>query len=408
MELLTETRRTELETRGGVLYRTALQEMRQLTAEEQGELRKIEGELDRDDYKRMHPADPAQRRFTAGIETRDHKPKFLTAEHRMVDFAKGSYAPEQDQLNFGKYFRGLLTGNWHEADAERRAMSEGTATAGGHMVPTPLSTSIIDKMRNQAVIFRAGAITVPMTSQTLKFARLTTDPTGAWTAENTTISASDAVFDSVTFTARKLAALVKMSVELVEDAPNATEVVENAIAESLALELDRVALYGSGTPPEPRGIFNDANVPVVSMGTNGAALTDYDELLDAVFTVIANNGTPKAAIYAPRTAAVIEKWKDSQNQPLVAPPSWAALTKLVSNQVSITSTQGSATNASSVFVGDFATVGVGMRTQLMLEASREAGTAFADGQVWIRAYLRSDVQVLQPKKLATLKGVIPA
>ena len=42
---------------------------------------------------------------------------------------------------------GLATGYWDGAEAERRAMSEGTATAGGHLVPTPLAARVIDKAR---------------------------------------------------------------------------------------------------------------------------------------------------------------------------------------------------------------------------------------------------------------------
>lgn len=410
MELTTE-RRAELEARGGAIYRKALQENRKLNTEEEAEVRRIEGEIDRADYQTQHggPGD-AQKRFTAAVETRAQgNPLILTPEKRMRDFVRGRYPAEHEDLSLGKFIRGWLTGHWHEAELERRAMSEGTLSAGGHMVPTPLSATVIDKMRNLAMVTRAGATVVPMESQTLKLARLTTDPTAGWFNENATITASDGVFDAVTFTARKLAALVKLSVELVEDASNVTSLIEDTLAQVLALELDRVALHGTGTAPEPKGInaYSTTDVPEVSMGTNGAQLTSFDKLADTYFTAVTNNAAPTAAIFAPRTAQTIDKLKDTTNQPLVAPASWANLQKLVTNQVRIDLTQGTSNNASNVFLGDFSTVAVGMRTSLILEASREADTAFADGQVWIRAYLRADVQLLQGKKLCVLRGIIP-
>ena len=168
--------------------------------------------------------------------------------------------PDDQPLSFDRYLRGLATGNWDGAEHER-ALSEGTATAGGHLVPTPLSARVIDLARNRTGVFQAGAITVPMTAQTLKLARLTSEGTPAWKTENAAITDADMTFDSVTFTARTLVRLVNLSVELFEDAdPSSEEVIARAFAAQLALELDRVALRGTGTAPEPRGVLNQSGV----------------------------------------------------------------------------------------------------------------------------------------------------
>jgi len=39
----------------------------------------------------------------------------------------------------------------------------------------------------------------------------------------------------------------------------------------------------------------------------------------------------------------------------------------------------------------------------MIEVSREAGDAFTKGQVWIRAYLRGDIALTQPKHFVVIK-----
>jgi len=317
-----------------------------------------------------------------------------------------------ENLSIGKVVRGVATGDWRGAESEHRAMSEGTGSAGGFTVPTPLSASVIDLARNKSRIIQAGAITVPMESQTLSVARLTDDPAAAWKAENAAMSSSDMVFDKVTFTARTLVASVKMSVELFEDAPNIDAVVNDAIASALALELDRVALYGSGTAPEPQGILGATDVQTISMGTNGAALTDYTKFNEASRKVAEANGTATAAIMNPRELYALDALTDTTGQPLNPPQSFGRLAKFDTNQIPVNQTQGTASDASFAVIGDFSKVMVGVRTNLTLEVSRmaadSASSAFENVQVWVRAYLRADVQLAKPDHMVTISGIIPA
>lgn len=115
---------------------------------------------------------------------------------------------------------------------------------------------------------------------------------------------------------------------------------------------------------------------------------------------------------APRTWGVLDRLKEATtNAPLGAPASFESLQKLVTNQVSITRTQGSASNATDIFLGLFPQLLIGMRTQLVLEVSRQAGdssaSAFRDLQIWLRAYLRADVGVALPGYFTKIIGIIP-
>ena len=314
-------------------------------------------------------------------------------------------------LSIGKYIRGIVTGRWEGAELERRAMAEGVLGSGGYMVPAPLSLQIIDLARNKAQVMNAGALTVPMDSETLTIAKVSQDPTAGWKAENAAGTASDMAFGAVKFQAKTLFAMCKLSVELAEDAPNIDRVVENALAEALALELDRAALFGSGTNDEPTGIFNTTGIQTYLMGENGAALTNFDPFSLAVQKVLEANGTPRALIWAPRTAGEVDRLKDSTGQPLQPPESFRVLSKFVTKQVPTNLTQGTATNASCGFVADWSQLLVGVRTNLVIEASRVAadgaGSAFQNLQVWIRAYLRADVQLARPEHFCIIKGIIP-
>ena len=191
-----------------------------------------------------------------------------------------------DRLSLGRLVRGLAFGDRRGlSDLEVRVMNEGTDSAGGFTVPDIVGAQFIDRMRNAMVVMKVGAQTVPMTTDTLNIARLASGPTLAWHAENAPITPGDLVLERVQFIARTLPVLVKMSVELQEDSTNIDAVIERELAEGLAGELDRVALRGSGTPPEPKGIRFQTGVTIQAMATDGLAPTNYDPLIDAMAAI---------------------------------------------------------------------------------------------------------------------------
>lgn len=333
----------------------------------------------------------------------------LTRDQSMTDWCqtRGLYQPEQAApdgrpLSFDRYLRGMVTADWTGAEQER-ALSEGTLTAGGHLVPTPLSARVIDLARNATRVFQAGAATVPMTTGTLKLARMTSEGTPAWKTENAAITAQDMAFDSVTFTARTLVRLVTLSVELFEDAdPASDDVIARAFAAQMAVELDRVALLGTGTAPEPRGVLNQSGVTLTDHTANGANLTNYDWLLDAAGAVRAAGYEPNAHIAAPRTQTSLSKLKDTTNAYL-APPA-ALLPILTTKSIPTNLTVGTSTDASYVFTADWSQLMIGIRTQLNIQFLRER--YLADNlQYAFLAYLRADVQLAQPAAFVVDRGV---
>jgi HK97 family phage major capsid protein len=282
-------------------------------------------------------------------------------------------------------------------------MSIGTPSAGGFAVPEALSSRIIDRARNQARVLQAGALTVPMETNTLAMARVAGDPTAAWKVENAQASASDMTLEAVTFTARTLISIVKASVELMEDADQIDDTIEAGLASALALELDRAALRGTGTAPEPRGIRNQTGVTVT--GSIGAP--NYGDISTAVQTIRVANGEPNAYILSARDAGTLDRLADTTGQPLQPPPSVAELRQLVTNQ--IPTNLGAGTNESEIYVGDFSSLLIGVRRSITIEVSRQATTgtdsAFDRLQVHIRAYLRADVQLAVPAHFNVLTGV---
>jgi HK97 family phage major capsid protein len=330
----------------------------------------------------------------------------LTRDQSVYDWlqARGRFdQAAAEGLSFDRYLRGMATGQWEGAEHER-ALAEATVGAGGALVPAPLSARVIDLARNRTVVFRAGAQTVPMTSNTLALARLTSEGTPAWKSENATITAADMVFDRVTFTARTLVRTILLSVELFEDAdPSSEDVIANAFAGQMAVELDRVALLGTGTPPEPRGVLNQSGVTSTAHGAAGSVITNFDWWLDAIGAVRAAGFEPNAHIQAPRSSTSLSKLKEATTNAYMAPPA-GLLPMYTTKSVPINLTVGASTDTSLVFTADWSQLMVGIRTDFTLRFLGER--YLADNlQYAFLAYLRADVQLAQPTAFVVDTGV---
>jgi len=298
-------------------------------------------------------------------------------------------------LGLGGFVAGLVTGRWPGVGMTAQ-MSVGSGPGGGYLVPAPLAGRVIDLARNRARVIQAGAQTIPMTSSTLAIAKVAADPASEWKPENDPAVGTDMTLDRVLLTAKTLmVGPVKVSVELTEDAANVDEVIESAVADSVALEIDRAALYGSAVGAEPRGLKETAGVDETAVGD----LTDYDPFSLAVQRLWTDNETPNAVIYAVDVAGLVDRLKDLEERPLEPPASFRELATYQTKQV----------QSGHAFVGDWSQLLIGMRTELVIEASREAGDdaggAFRSRQVWIRGYTRLDIAVARTSAFDILTDI---
>ncbi len=260
-------------------------------------------------------------------------------------------------VGFGQLVRAKLFGAKNEL--EERALSEGTNSAGGYTVPEIISADFVDRMRPKSRVLQAGANFFTVDRQTDKFswAKLETGITAEWKAENASQSPADPSFGSVDFEFKTLRAMVLMSNELLQDSLNIDRMIEAEATRAFASEFDRVALVGSGTPPEPEGIANYANAVKVSMATNGAAPDSYDEILALIMELQTENAdvdgmTP--AIMHPRTLAAYNALKSTADeQPIQRPRYIENMPFLQTTSVGITDTYGSSSVASKLFLGDW-------------------------------------------------------
>jgi HK97 family phage major capsid protein len=317
----------------------------------------------------------------------------------------------QRGASLGKHLRGVLFRDWRNADLEReiagyqeRVMSEGTQTAGGALVPTVYSSQVIDMARVQTQVLNAGAQFVPMSAPTVILGKWTSDPVPAFRNEGAAVAQSDASVDKITFTARSLAGYTTLSRELLEDT-DLGNLLETSYARAVAIAWDNAALMGTGVAPIPLGLFNDTGITDKSaLGANGVAF-NYDHLIAAVGGVRGRNESVTAAVMAPRSYQSLGTLKDTTTRYITKPDYLADIPLLQTGQIPVNQTVGTANNCSTLFVGDFRQLFIGIRTSFGVDIYEQP--AATTGQLLMLAWMRMDVQSGRKTAFAIRTGLLP-
>jgi HK97 family phage major capsid protein len=347
---------------------------------------------------------------TALVDEQGRVRRALTRKESYVDAVRENpklfgVTPNQekyvdDGLTLGGFLRAIVAGP--QTSAERWAMSESNSTSGGYSVPSILAASFIDRFRANTVVLKAGAQTLPLGSADHSFARLTGDATPTWRQETVAIAESDPTLGKLTFYPKSLAVIVKATRELLQDSPNAGEMINRSLTEGFSVEVDRVALLGTGAAAEPMGLRNEPDINEI---TGVGALGDYSDYVDAIKLLMDDNVPTDdlAAIVSNRDWATLAKLEDSTGQPLMLPPAVKDLPFLSTS--AIPTNLGGGTNESLSFVGYFADLILGMRAELQIDTLREL---FAETHhVGYVAHLRMDTGVFHRESFCRLLGITP-
>ena len=330
---------------------------------------------------RVH--DPMEwRDARTGLEVRVLKPGDKFADlHR-----------NEEPLSLGRAVRAMVTGTWEGAEAEQRALSTTANPQAGILVPDSLSASVIDLARARSVLVKAGAKTVSMPTGTMKIARVSEDPTMEVHTENVAFSGSDVVFDTLELTAYTIGTYITLSRELVSDAPNSVQLIEQTLAKALAAKLDWYGLQGTGSQM-PLGLVNFA-------GTNSDAVggsVDYGNILTGIMECEVDNFQPNAFILSPANADVLRQLlTNSEANHYATPPLAAqALTTLV------TTGMPNATAA----VGDFSQFIIGLRQGATVEVTTTGGSSFDQHSVFVKVSWRGTFATTHREAFCLLTGI---
>lgn len=192
-------------------------------------------------------ADPvaAQRRMELGPEViRDGKLRAFKGHNAEYN------AYLSGQFIRATFFKDYRADKWLQQNIShdwRNAMSEGTNSAGGYLVPSQMLQTIIDN-REEYGVFRRECNVVQMGSDTLDWPRVASRISASFTTESTAGTESQAAFSSIKLVAKKAYAFTAFSSELSEDAViSLGDYVADGLAYAFALLEDQCGFIGDGS-----------------------------------------------------------------------------------------------------------------------------------------------------------------
>jgi HK97 family phage major capsid protein len=169
-----------------------------------------------------------------------------------------------------------------------RDLTVGTSTAGGHTVSTNLlAGSFIELLRSRMVMARLGATMLNGLTGNIAVPRQTSGATAYWVAESGAPTETQQAFDQVTMTPKTCGAFTDYSRKLLlQSSIDVEAFIRMDLAKVIGLELDRVALYGTGSSNQPRGIDQTAGINTVNFA---AAAPTFAEIVNMETQVAADN-----------------------------------------------------------------------------------------------------------------------
>ncbi|MCC6904302.1 MAG: phage major capsid protein [Anaerolineae bacterium] len=302
-----------------------------------------------------------------------------------------------------------------------KALGINPDTSGGYLVPPQYADEIIELLRAQSLFMSkpdsAGSVEslvtmMPMNRDTLIVPRQTGSSTAYWVGENAQITDSQPTLGQIQLTAKKLAALVKVSNELLDDAtPDVDAFIRDDLVRTLADKFDSTVLYGTGGAGEPIGIYYMPDVTKTALN----AAPGIDDLVSAVTRVEEQNvrmDETSQWILHPRDKNAFRLLQDTAGQFVFAGVGLNAAVGVVPDTLlgyrwatSTAVAKAGSPAETDVFFGHWRDLVVGMRKTIEIVASDVAGTSFEYDQTWIRAIIRADFAVRHPESIEVLTDV---
>ena len=183
------------------------------------------------------------------------------------------FASSEDAYTAGMYLAAL--GGDHNAKQFMAAQSGGTDNKGGFAVPDPLSNQLINLLEDYGIA-RQACQRIVMSSDNWSVPKVTAQASISYPGEAVALSETDVTFSQISLSATKLAALVKMSTEISEDAViSMVDTVTQSIAYSIAIAEDDNLFNGVASGVNANGIAGDTSVDDTNVASVAAlALTD--------------------------------------------------------------------------------------------------------------------------------------
>lgn len=246
--------------------------------------------------------------------------------------SKGEKDGAQKVERIGKFWKAFAKQDF----ATVKTLSEGTDADGGYLVPAEFHSEVVRVAKLGGLARRLCRI-IPMGTDTKDVTTLSGSVTTYIVGEDTAITASTPQFGRKTLTARKFAALVHATQELIDDNASDQDVmtlVATLVAEAFAEMEDDQVLTGSGSGSNFRGALNltGANITTMAVTKDSFADITYANLVDVKNSVNIKYKRGKKPVWfmSQDVFGHIEKLVDDTGRPLfreslIAPDTYTLL-----------------------------------------------------------------------------------
>lgn len=284
----------------------------------------------------------------------------------------------------------------------QNALQVGTDSEGGYLVPDEFERTLVEALEEEN-IFRQMATIITTSSGDRKIPVVATKGTASWVDEEGVIPEADDAFGQVSIGAYKLATMIKVSEELLNDSVfNLEQYIAKEFARRIGAKEEEAFFVGDGTG-KPTGIFNTTGGAGVGITTASASAITIDEIMDLFYSL--KSPYRKNAFFVTNDATVksIRKLKDGNGQYLWQPSVTAGQPDTILNRPLKTSAYvpGIAAAAKTIAFGDFSYYWVADRQGRSFQRLNELYAA--TGQVGFKATQRVDGKLILAEAVKVLQ-----
>ena len=282
------------------------------------------------------------------------------------------------------------------------ALQEGTDLEGGYLVPDEFERTLVEALEEEN-IFRQFANVITTSSGDRKIPVVATKGTASWVDEEGTIPESDDSFGQVSIGAFKLATMIKISEELLNDSAfNMESYISKEFARRIGTKEEEAFFVGDGSG-KPTGILAASGGGQVGVTTAGAAAITLDEVLDLFYSLRSPYRRKAVFIMNDVTVKAIRKLKDSTGQYLWQPSVKEATPDTILNRPLYTSSYMPTLEAAAktIAFGDFSYYWVADRQGRVFKRLNELYAP--TGQVGFLATQRVDGKLILPEAIKILQ-----
>ncbi|HCA25251.1 MAG TPA: phage major capsid protein [Pseudomonas sp.] len=279
------------------------------------------------------------------------------------------------------------------------ALSTVTAGAGGVLVPENMSSEVIESLRPRSVVRGLGAVSLPLNNGNMTIPRINGNTSVSYLGTETDISLTDMTFDDLKLSAKKAAAIVPISNDLLAFSganPRVDQMVANDLTISMGLSEDLHFLRADGTGNLPKGLRHWALPGNVVTAPAGVTLSDLDLFLGGLMLRLeAANANMESCgwVMAPRTIRWLGSLRDGNGNKAYPEIEMGMLKGYPFRLTTqIPTNLGAGSNESEIYFADFADCYIGEEQGLIISFSQEASYKDGAGE-WVSAFQRDQTLV---------------